>query len=194
MRSYIFAIAIFIFSTSARAQFFNYETHAIDSAKLFMKFDSAVKANPDFGYTSIDSTLLFMQILSPEDWVKIMEKFGLDMEDYDPYSHISSHLEGGWEVAALSTEEEYYLIKHFRGDKYWVKQLSKSSKNDYYKSSLILYKIDCREGKLGVVQTTEYNVNGSVEYSSSTRDDIIVSMSYATPDTIGEALLETACD
>lgn len=47
--------------------------------------------------------------------------------------------------------------------------------------------------RLGVVQTTEYDVRGNVTYSSSAKDDFIVNMSYATPGTVGEAFVESAC-
>ena len=46
---------------------------------------------------------------------------------------------------------------------------------------------------MGVVQSTDYDQKGAVTNSSSAIDDIIVSMDYAVPDTVGEALVETAC-
>lgn len=192
MKKYLFAIAIFLIFQTSQAQSFNYEMLGTDSVEFYMKLDSAVKATPDFGFTMADTGLLLMQIFMPETIAALTEIFE-DYENYDPYENISAHLEGGWEVASISANDEYYLIKPHRGDKYWIKQLNKSFKDQYYKSSLILYKIDCTEGMLGIVQATKYDSNGKVEYSSPTRDDIIVNMSYAEPETIGEALLDAAC-
>lgn len=169
----------------SQAQALNFEELGVDSTKFIAKFDSAVKAAPDFGYTVIDTLLIMMSLLSPEELANYV--------GYDPYENISAHLEGGWEVAATSDNDEYYLIKPLRGDKYWVKQLTKTYKDEYYKSSLTLFKIDCKEGMLGIIQATEYEANGTVKYSSPTWEDYLVSMSYATPDTVGEALVESVC-
>ncbi len=193
MKKYLLAIVILTISHILQAQAVNFEELGIDSTKYMAKLDSAIKVTPDFGYTVFDSAALMMKLLSPEDMARLMDAVNEELAKYDPYEHISAHLEGGWEVAANSDTDEYYLIKPLRGDKYWVKQLTKTSNDEYYKSSLTLYKIDCKEGMLGVVQTTEYDAKGIVTYSSPTRDDILVSMSYATPDTVGEALVESAC-
>lgn len=193
MKKHFFVLLIIVVSANSQAQSSFYDQLSIDSTELMSKLDSAIKANPDFGYTSIDTALIMLQILSPEDLLKVLEGASGMIEKYNANEEISEHLEGGWKVAATSANKEYYLMKPLRGDKFWVKQLSKSNKGAYYKASLTLYKIDCKEGMLGIVQTTEYEINGDVAYSSPTRDDIIVSMSYAAPDTIGEALVESAC-
>lgn len=193
MKNFLLIIILFVFSQISQAQAFNLEELGIDSIKLMARFDSAVKVTPEFGFTATDTAFLMLKLLSPEDMAKMMEAIKKEIEKYDPYEHISAHLEGGWEVAANSDNDEYYLIKPLRGDKYWVKQLTKTYKDEYYKSSLTLYKIDCKEGMLGIVQATEYEANGTVKYSSPTWEDYLVSMSYATPDTVGEALVESVC-
>mgnify|MGYP003390350761 FL=1 len=156
------------------------------------KLDSAVKVTPDFGYTVMDSAALMMKLLSPEDMAKLVDALQEEFEKYDQYEDISAHLEGGWEVAG-NTDDEYYLIKSHRGDKYWIKKLTKGISNEYYKSSLLLLKIDCTEGMWGIVQGTEYDAKGVVTSSIPAMEDFLVNMSYATPDTIGEAIVESAC-
>ena len=71
--------------------------------------------------------------------------------------------------------------------------MTKGISNEYYKSSLLLLKIDCTEGMWGIVQGTEYDAKGVVTSSIPAMEDFLVNMSYATPDTIGEAIVESAC-
>lgn len=193
MKSCLLVITTLGFILTSKAQSFNYEMLGTDSVEFLVKIDSAIKATPDFGYTFVDTAVLAMEIFKPETLAKLTEEIQDALDNYDPYNHISIHLEGGWEVAASSDEDDYYLIKPFRGDKFWVKQLSKTYNDVYYKSSLILFKIDCKEGMLGEVQATEYDANGTIIHNSPTKKDLIIRMSYAIPDSVGEALIEIAC-
>ena len=192
MKKYLLAIAIYTVGQISQAQSFNFTELGIDSSEYMAKFDSAVKVTPDFGYTVIDSAALMMKLLSPEDMAKLVDALKEEFEKYDPYEHISAHLEGGWKVAG-NTDDEYYLIKSHRGDKYWIKKLTKGISNEYYKSSLLLLKIDCTEGMWGIVQGTEYDAKGVVTSSIPAMEDFLVNMSYAAPDTVGEAFVESAC-
>jgi len=191
MKKFLFLIALAV-SQILQAQSLNFKELGIDSSKYMAKLDSAIKVTPEFGYTVMDSAALMMKLLSPEDMSKLVDVLKEEFEKYDPYEHISTHLEGGWEVAG-NTDDEYYLIKSHRGDKYWIKKLTKGISNEYYKSSLLLLKIDCTEGMWGIVQGTEYDAKGVVTNSIPAMEDFLVNMSYAAPDTVGEAFVESAC-
>jgi len=82
----------------------------------------------------------------------------------------------------------------------WIKTVSKNI--GYYTAKgkkvtegnkLVLYKVDCSNRKLGILQIAVYDVNGKI-LDSTKFEDYNVEMDYVIPDTVGEIYLDTYCN
>ncbi|MCB0743365.1 MAG: hypothetical protein KDC67_05635 [Ignavibacteriae bacterium] len=106
-----------------------------------------------------------------------------------------------WEQI-LQTEQEEYFYKSNTHNTAWVKVVSdkieylsdKTQKTvivDGYK--MVLWKFDCRQKQIGIIQALVYNKDGEV-LNSFKQDEILVDMNYVVPETIGETLLYKFCE
>ena len=106
-----------------------------------------------------------------------------------------------WEQI-LQTEQEEYFYKPNTRNTAWVKVVSekteytseKTLKNeiiDGYK--MILWKFDCYEKKLGIIQAIIYSKDGK-PLDSFKQNEILVEMDFVVPETVGEKLLYIFCE
>ena len=106
-----------------------------------------------------------------------------------------------WEQI-LQTEQGEYFYKPNTRNTAWIKNVAekteylseKTKKNeiiDGYK--MILWKFDCREKKLGVIQAIVYTKDGK-SLDSFKQNEVLVEMDYVVPETIGEKLLYIFCE
>ena len=106
-----------------------------------------------------------------------------------------------WEFI-LESEAGTYYYKPNNDRTAWIKVVSENTKyypkETYPKAktidgyTMILWKFDCDEQKMGIVKSTTYSKDG-ISINSYSHDEILVEMDYVNPDSIGEALLTTFC-
>lgn len=106
-----------------------------------------------------------------------------------------------WEEILKGNDNKYYY-KPNTDTTAWIKETSDkmayyptNSKNkkiiDGYK--IVLYKFDCSEKQIGILQMTVYSKSGKV-VSSAKISELFVEMNYVIPDSIGEGMLNLFCE
>lgn len=101
-----------------------------------------------------------------QDWVMLFEIEGAT------YYYKPNTDDNAW-IKIVSAETEYYPDK-----------FSKKAKIvDGYR--VLLWKFDCRNKKLGVIQVTTYSKDGKV-LNTYKENEILVEMNYVNPDSVGE--------
>lgn len=109
-----------------------------------------------------------------QDWKLLFEIEGAT------YYYKPNTDDNAW-IKIVSAETEYYPDK-----------FSKKAKIvDGYR--VLLWKFDCRNKKLGVIQVTTYSKDGKV-LNTYKENEILVEMNYVNPDSVGEGLLNTFCE
>jgi len=106
-----------------------------------------------------------------------------------------------WEQI-LKTEQEEYFYKPNTHNTAWVKVVSDKTEYlsdktqkavivDGYK--MVLWKFDCRQKQIGIIQALVYNKDGEA-LDSFKLNEVLVNMEYVVPETIGETLLYKFCE
>lgn len=90
---------------------------------------------------------------------------------------------------AVNTNNTIWIKKVSENTKVYVNQEKKII--DGYQ--LLLFKIDCDNRKLGLIQVATYDKKGEVVNSTKLKD-YEVEMDYVIPDSVGETYLDTYCN
>ena len=108
-----------------------------------------------------------------------------------------------WTYLTSSTDGHKYYYKNHTEDvlykKIWIKvegkklqRIGKSKKKITFSGySLLLYNIDCNNRSSAVIKISYYSSNGNFIDSKEGNE---FNFSYPNPGTIGEAIVEAACD
>ena len=104
-----------------------------------------------------------------------------------------------WEKIDSSDDGEEIFIRPHSKNSAWIK----TTNTDVYKSSLdsepvkgqtmVLFRFDCDNLKLGVLANVQYDNEGEVVRSDQT-NELLVDMKYPIPDSYGEFYLKTFCE
>jgi hypothetical protein len=107
-----------------------------------------------------------------------------------------------WQYIATSSDGTEYYFKPNSSKTGWIKQVS--AKTDYFPKELkgqkktingyniCLWKFDCDEKQIGLIQKNTYSSNGEVVDSIIIKD-YNIEMLYVVPDSTGERLLKAFC-
>ncbi len=108
-----------------------------------------------------------------------------------------------WTYFTSSTDGVDYFYKNHSEDvlykKIWIKavgkklsRISKGNKKIFYSGySVALYNVDCSAKSSAIIKLSHYSSNGTFLSSSNGNE---FSFSYPNPGTIGESIVEAACD
>ncbi|MDR6157027.1 mRNA deadenylase 3'-5' endonuclease subunit Ccr4 [Chryseobacterium sp. SLBN-27] len=104
-----------------------------------------------------------------------------------------------WKEILASDNHKYYY-KPSTEKTAWIKDVSEQT--EYYPANnnkkiidgykIILYKFDCSEKQIGVLQMTTYSKSGKV-LNTTRINEYLVQMDYVIPDSIGEGILDSFC-
>lgn len=98
------------------------------------------------------------------------------------------------------SEKTIFYFKTNSNDTGWIK--SESPETVYYDKNqkkvidgyqITLWKFDCDERQIGLVQTTTYDKKGNVKKTLSLKS-FQIEMDYAVPDSLGEDFLKAFCE
>ena len=104
-----------------------------------------------------------------------------------------------WKYITKSANGTEYFYKPNTSKTAWIKQVS--SQTAYYEKgqkkivdgyNLTLWRFDCEDKKIGVVQQNTYNADGEL-LNTFTLKEYEIELTYVVPDTIGENLINTFC-
>lgn len=106
-----------------------------------------------------------------------------------------------WREIAIGNDSKYYYKPN--NDKTgWIKEVSEklvyySANTDKSKKiidgyQISLYKFDCSEKQIGILQMTTYSKSGNV-LKTLKINEYLVEMNYVIPDSIGEGMLDSFC-
>lgn len=106
-----------------------------------------------------------------------------------------------WEEILKGNESKYYY-KPNTDKTGWIKEVSNKiayypTKKDQSKkiidgSKIILYKFDCSNRQIGIIQIITYSKSGEI-VDTYRINEYLVEMNYVIPDSIGEGLLDSFC-
>ncbi len=108
-----------------------------------------------------------------------------------------------WTYLTSSTDGKDYFYKNHTEDvlykKIWIKvvgkklsRYSRSNKKVYFSGySLVLYNVSCSDRSSAIIKISNYSSNGTFLDSSNGNE---FAFSYPNPGTIGESIVEAACD
>jgi hypothetical protein len=108
-----------------------------------------------------------------------------------------------WTYLTTSTDGKDYFYKNHTEDilykKIWIKvvgkklsRYSRSNKKVYFSGhSLMLYNVNCSDRSSAIIKVSHYSSNGTFLDSSNGNE---FAFSYPNPGTIGESIVEAACD
>jgi hypothetical protein len=117
-----------------------------------------------------------------------------------PFSDVFSQ---EWTYFTSSTDGNKYYYKNHSEDilhkKIWIKEvgnkLQRTSKNgkkiNFSGYSLMLYNVNCREKSSALIKISYYSSSGTFLNSADGNE---FDFSYPNPGTIGESIIEAACD
>ena len=105
-----------------------------------------------------------------------------------------------WKYITTGTDGTEYYYKPNTSKNAWIKQVS--SKTTYYSKaglkktvdgySITLWKFDCEEKKIGLVQCSTYNTNGET-LNTVTFKDYEIEFTYPIPGSTGESMINAFC-
>jgi hypothetical protein len=119
------------------------------------------------------------------------------------FAPLSNIFAQDWTYLTTSTDGLDYYYKNHTEDalykKIWIKVVGKklsrytrSNKKVYFSGySLLLYNIDCSAKSSAIIKVSHYTSNGTFLDSSNGNE---FDFSYPNPGTIGESIVEAACD
>lgn len=102
-------------------------------------------------------------------------------------------------TTSFEPKEKTFMAVH-TNNTIWIKKVSENT--EFYENNekkvidgyqLLLFKIDCDNRKLGLIQVATYNKKGEVVNSAKLKD-YEIEMDYAVPDSVGETYLDTYCN
>lgn len=108
-----------------------------------------------------------------------------------------------WEYVTTGEDNTKYYYKPNTSTTAWIKE--ESDKIMYYPTNKIqskkiiegyqitLYKYDCSDKQMGIIQITTYSKLGKVLKSSKV-NEYLVDMNYVIPDSVGESILNSFCN
>lgn len=103
-------------------------------------------------------------------------------------------------ITSFEPEEKTFMALN-TNNTIWIKKVSKNiefqtnvkTKKNIDGYELILFKVDCNNRKIGLIQIAVYDKNGKL-LSSTKLQDYDVEMDYVIPDSVGETYLDTYCN
>lgn len=112
----------------------------------------------------------------------------------------SSLFSQDWEEILKGNESKYYY-KPNANQTGWIKEVS--DKITYYTnkgqtkkiidgSKIVLYKFDCTNRQIGIIQIITYSKSGNIVNTYKINEHFI-EMDYVVPDSIGEGILNSFC-
>ena len=119
------------------------------------------------------------------------------------FAPLSNVFAQDWTYFTSSTDGVDYFYKNHSEDalykKIWIKavgkklsRISRGNKKIFYSGhSIVLYNIDCRAKSAAIIKLSHYSSNGTFIDSSNGNE---FAFSYPNPGTIGESIVEAACN
>lgn len=124
--------------------------------------------------TSVLAFLIFINfVYSQKTWLPVTTSFEPDEKTF----------------MALNTNNTIWIKKVSKNIEFHTQQGKKNI--DGYQ--LMLFKVDCDNRKIGLIQIVVYDKNGKTVNSTKLKD-YEVDMDYVIPDSVGETYLDTYCN